>query len=112
MGCQIGVSGTDIEICYSRGSRAVWSLTDRWLVPSRDCDADPRGPGGYGEQSQIDAAAMAALDADAPHDIEAFRAYCIAHAYKGNELDDDDLAQIREFIGKAAKANKSVWLSY
>lgn len=113
MGCQIGVVGhDDIELCYSRGSRAVWSLTHRWLVPSRDCDPDPRGPGGYGEQNKIDSAAMVALDTDAPQDMDAFRAYCVTHAYKGDELDDDDLTTIREFIGQAARTGKSVWLSY
>jgi hypothetical protein len=113
MGCQIGVTGNpDIELRYSRGARAAWSLTDRWRVDSRDCDPDPRSPTGYGEQNQIDTAAMAALDADAPRDLDGFRSYCLTHAYMGDELDDDDLRQIREFIEQAAKAGKRVWLSY
>lgn len=109
MGCQLRVYGTDVELNWSRASYAVMGLSSRWLDRDRDMDE----PGGW-YQSEIHQTSIAKLNAEAPHDLSEFRAYCVTHLgeKQASELDDDDLAAMREFIAEADKGRKGVWCSH
>lgn len=112
MGCDVGAYGAGadadkVEINWSSAAYAVMALTSRWLVASRDCDD-------CHDQHRIDASAIAALHAEAPADTEAFRGYCVKHLgeKQAADLDDYDIAAMREFVMKTAAIGKGAWCSY
>src|SRR6266704_2989640 len=105
MGCQIKAYGADVELNWTRASYAVMGLASRWLDRDRDMDE----PGGW-YQSEIHETSIANLNAEAPHDMAEFRAYCVEHLGEKSaaELDDRDLEVMREFIAAADKIGKGV----
>ena len=108
MGCQISACGTDIQLNWSRASYGVMGLASRWFDRARDCDSD----GWY--QYQIHETSIANLNAEAPHDLESFREYCAVHLGEKTaaELDDSELARMREFIAAADRAGDGVSCSH
>jgi hypothetical protein len=109
MGCQLKAYGADLELNWSCASYAVMGLANRWLDKNREMDE----PGGW-YQSEIHETSIANLNAEAPHEMAEFRAYCAMHLGEKDaaELDDRDLEAMREFIAKAHEAGKGVWCSY
>lgn len=66
------------------------------------------------DMDDISPEATARLEADAPTDLEAFRAYCLARpdCEFAAELDTDGLKQIRTFISDCARLGGGITVSY